>query len=185
MDTTAAVPLVRRLDAAAVRERAAAWTALYNASFAAPPWSEPERSPAAYLERIAWHLDQPGLRAVEVVDAAGAVLAVAYGWPAAEQVPERLMYRAITEVLGAEASATLWAERPFEVVEVMVDPAARGTGLGRRILAAVREGFATAWLLTRPDADAPGFYRRLGWTRAAEVPAIGYDLYVHRIEGAA
>lgn len=180
METTSAAPRLHHLDRAGVRERAAAWTAVYNACFTTPPWHEPHRSTDQYLERIGWHLDQPDLRGVEALDEHRTVVAVAYGWPSAEEVPDRLIYRAIAEVLGDEATAALWAERPFEVVEVMVDPTARGKGLGARLLAAIREGHRTAWLLTRPDSDAPAFYRRLGWKRAAEIPAIGYDLYLHR-----
>ena len=184
METTSAAARLHHLDSAGVRERAAAWTALYNACFIAPPWHEPERSAEAYLERIGWHFDQPGLRGVEAIDEDGTVVAVAYGWPAAEQVPDRLMYRAIANALGPEATGALWAERPFEVAEIMVDPTVRGKGLGARLLASVREDHGTAWLLTRPDSDAPAFYRRLGWERAAEIPAIGYDLYLHRSRGA-
>ncbi|WP_157930468.1 GNAT family N-acetyltransferase [Glycomyces xiaoerkulensis] len=62
----------------------------------------------------------------------------------------------------------------------MIDPAARGQGLGAKLPALVREDYGTVWPRTRPDCYAPGSYRRLGWERAAEVPAIGYDLYVHR-----
>jgi len=180
METTSAAPQVRHLDSAAVRERAAAWTGLYNACFSAAPWNEPHHSEAEYLELISWHLDQPGLRGVEVCDADGAPIAVAYGWPCAEQVPDSGLYRRIAEALGPEATAELWAERPFEIVEVMVGPAARGLGLGRSLLTAIRAGFDTAWLLTRADSDAPAFYRALGWERAAEVTADGYDLYVLR-----
>ncbi|GAA3486831.1 hypothetical protein GCM10018987_09100 [Streptomyces cremeus] len=62
----------------------------------------------------------------------------------------------------------------FQVDELAVRPCARGTGLGRRLLAAVCDGAARdgrVWLLTARSApDAVAFYRRLGWHEVLPEP---------------
>jgi GNAT superfamily N-acetyltransferase len=52
----------------------------------------------------------------------------------------------------------------FEIDELGVLKSARGTGLGRRLLAAAVEEHPRAWLLTWNQAhDTIAFYRRVGW----------------------
>ncbi|WP_299037710.1 N-acetyltransferase [uncultured Pseudokineococcus sp.] len=63
---------------------------------------------------------------------------------------------------------------PVAVVSaVVVDPAARGAGVGEALLAAFCEraraaGTPVAELVTRADGGAAAFYERLGWQRVAD-----------------
>ena len=54
----------------------------------------------------------------------------------------------------------------FEVVDVAVDPAYQGAGLGRRIMDSIDGYLASATLegsYVSMIADKPGFYEKLGW----------------------
>lgn len=67
---------------------------------------------------------------------------------------------------------------------VFVLPAYEGRGVGRRLLAlAERELFtqhAVAWLETRRDSRAAGFYRRLGWADEQDAGHGDIRLQKHR-----
>jgi GNAT superfamily N-acetyltransferase len=74
------------------------------------------------------------------------------------QVLERLGEEQVEEVLIGG----------FEIDELGVRESARGTGLGRRLLAAAVDEHPRSWLLTWDQAhDTIAFYRRLGWKEPA------------------
>jgi len=154
---------MRRLDAAEARAGLGDWLGVHSRCFCPPPWNEPTRSLTGYRERVGWHLEQPGFRAFEIRGADGTVTAVAYGWPSAETLPDRPVYRTVADALGPERLRWLWGARPFEVVELMVDPDARGRGLARQLLAELCPADGVSWLVTRGDTPAAAVYRRLGW----------------------
>jgi acetyltransferase len=65
-----------------------------------------------------------------------------------------------------------------EVQRVAVAAGARGTGVGRRLLAAIEEEarrreITLLWLTTHADADAEAFYESVGYTRLGVMP--GYS----------
>jgi GNAT superfamily N-acetyltransferase len=154
------------LDAAEASRAAAGWVEVYNACFTAPPWSEPARTPAEYAMAKQAHFTQRGLRAVEARDGAnGHLLGVTYGWPAPDTVPDLPFYRGLRAGLGEPVWDALWAARPFEVVELMVDPSARGRGLGRALLERLCGAEPVSYLATHPDAPAAPMYWHLGWHR--------------------
>nr|WP_206619564.1 GNAT family N-acetyltransferase [Streptomyces hoynatensis] len=67
-----------------------------------------------------------------------------------------------------------------EIVKLMVSPAARGRGLGRRLLATAEEAAAAdgiRLLLLDTEADTPAdrLYRAAGWTPYGLVPAYATD----------
>lgn len=175
MDGPVELVLLDRADVPAALPR---WVGLYNRCFTDPPWSEPLRSVQQYLEKTAWHHEQEQLRVVEARGAQGALLGVAYGWPAAPAPPDLPFYRALAAGLGERSAERLWRGRPFEVVELMVEPTARGHGLGRRLLGRLCTDAAWCWLATHVDAPAGGLYRHLGWTRCGSFtsPAAGGDV---------
>jgi len=156
---------LRTLDAAAAREAQPQWTALYNSCFTAPPWNEPVRSADDYVTAKEWHFRQRGFRCVEAY-VADELVGVAYGWPVRLTAAAHPFGPALAATLGEAEVADLWAADPFELAEVMIAPAARGQGLGRRLVDAACEGRAVCWLATDPDAEAVGFYRQLGWRPA-------------------
>lgn len=80
-------------------------------------------------------------------------------------------------------SFSTWRGRPGAYVQdLFVDPACRGTGLGRRLLAACASVMAArggAYIRLSVDAAnvaAQGFYRRAGFRHAA-------DDMIHQIDG--
>ena len=79
------------------------------------------------------------------------------------------------EVPGALVGFAMGDRATGEVQVVAVRPGHEGLGIGRRLLAAVRdwlvsEGHDEIWLLSNPDPGvrAHGFYRRLGWRPTGE-----------------
>jgi GNAT superfamily N-acetyltransferase len=76
------------------------------------------------------------------------------------------------------------ARHRAEVRRVAVASAARGTGVGRRLMAAVEEearanGMTLLWLTTHADTDADRFYEAIGYTRLGVMPR-----YSRRPDGA-
>ena len=181
------------LDAAGARLAAAGWVDIYNACFTAPPWSEPQQAVGEYLDAKRAHFAQPGLRAVEARDANGSLVGVSYGWPSSEDLPAIPFYQGLRAGLGPRAWNALWAAKPFEVVELMVHPAARGRGLGRLLLDRLCGSAQIAFLATHPDAPAVAIYRHLGWRRFGQFQVdtqyspnrITLDAYVLDRRGAA
>ncbi|MCT4353111.1 GNAT family N-acetyltransferase [Streptomyces sp. Je 1-79] len=67
-----------------------------------------------------------------------------------------------------------------EIARLIVHRAARGQGLGGRLLAAAethaaREGLTLLVLDTETDSPAEGLYRKAGWTRAGVIPDFAAD----------
>jgi acetyltransferase len=63
-----------------------------------------------------------------------------------------------------------------EIQRVAVAAAHRGTGVGRRLMAAVEEeargrGLTLLWLTTHDGADAAAFYESVGYTRLGVMPS--------------
>jgi GNAT superfamily N-acetyltransferase len=75
------------------------------------------------------------------------------------------------------AVADDWLGGHFELVSIGVDEPARGSGVGRRLMAALTDGLdQTRWLLmTSADPDDPArrLYRSTGW--AVVGPGLGVD----------
>jgi GNAT superfamily N-acetyltransferase len=76
------------------------------------------------------------------------------------------------------------ARHRAEVRRVAVASAARGSGVGRGLMAAVEEaaranGLTLLWLTTHADTDADRFYEAIGYARLGVVPS-----YSRRPDGA-
>jgi len=159
---------LNRLDAGQARASLGDWLGPYTRCFSAPPWNEPVHSLADYQAKVGWHFQQPGFRALEVRTDGGSVIAVAYGWPSPETLPEYPYYQSLADCLGPDRMRQIWSARPFEVVELMVDPVARRQGLGRQLLAHLCPSDGVSWLATRSDSPAAAVYRRLGWRHVGD-----------------
>jgi ribosomal protein S18 acetylase RimI-like enzyme len=110
---------------------------------------------------VAAHLQREGLRAVAALDDQRMV-GVAYGYLGA---PGQWWHDQVREALTPTQVAQ-WLDQAFEVCELHVRPEHQGTGLGRRLLAALlAEQPARTAVLTTPDSDtrARRFYRAGGW----------------------
>ena len=98
-------------------------------------------------------LEEPG-RVVLVAEREGEVVGMAHLAPAG---PANAPHRA-------------------EVQRVAVARQARGTGVGRELMAAVEEaalarGLTLLWLTTHEDSDACAFYEAVGYTKLGVMPA--------------
>ena len=119
---------------------------------------------AAALTRrsiIAAHLQREGLRAVVALDGERMV-GVAYGY---RGEPGQWWHDQVRDAL-TPLQAQEWLDGAFEVCELHVRPALHGTGLGRRLLAALLADVPSRTaILTTPDAEtrARRFYRAGGW----------------------
>lgn len=153
------------LDRDAADAQLVDWLRLYNQCFTGPPWNEPHRDLVAYRDRIGTHLEHPGLDVWQARSNAGALLGVAYGWPAPAGWPDSDFYRSLAAGLGQQRAAWLREESTFEVAELMVSPLARRSGVGHLLLKALCAHQPVSWLATHRESNAVGFYRRLGWAR--------------------
>ncbi|MDG4786637.1 GNAT family N-acetyltransferase [Micromonospora sp. WMMD1102] len=201
------VPVLRRLtgtDALALRDRL---VETYAAVFCAPPWNDPPERAARFGELLSGWARMPGFVAVlaeadgtaEVGGASevggmaavggmaeaggatgsggygGAVRGFALGLTTPAPFPTDRAYGQVRRLLGP-AAETLpgW----LEVAELAVRPAARRSGLGRRLLAALT-GERPAWLLTVPQvAGTTDFYDAVGWIRHGT--GYGITLYTNQ-----
>ena len=110
---------------------------------------------------MAAHVVRDGLRAVVALEG-DRLVGVAYGYLGA---PGQWWHDQVRDAL-TPAQVRSWLDGAFEVCELHVRPAHQGTGLGRRLLAALlAEQPAPTAVLTTPDSDtrARRFYRAGGW----------------------
>ena len=155
-------------------------TTAYHEVFAGPPWNrDPRATFAAFRDRLLADVHRPGFTALIARSSAG-IDGFATGWITGTPFRTDRAYPLVAEQLGPDrlAECVLGA---FEVDELGVQPRARGTGLGRRLLtdlvAAAPDG--RAWLLTAANAtDTIAFYRRVGWHQVEPQPDAENDIVV-------
>jgi GNAT superfamily N-acetyltransferase len=154
-------------------------TDAYVEVFTAPPWEhrDPVETRAAFRKRLATDALRPGFRAVVSFSDSGDLVGFVTGW--VTQAPFRTdrAYGKVVTRLGAERVSSLLVGA-FEVDELAVRRHARGTGLGRGLLATL-VGDGRAWLLTWNQAhDTLAFYRRIGWHEPEPLPGKETDVVV-------
>ncbi len=140
-------------------------TDAYVEVFTAPPWHH--RRPAelrqVFRDRLAADAHRPHFRAVLSFSPTGQIHGFATGWITQHPFRTDRAYAKVTERLGAERVEKLLVGT-LEVDELGVHRAARGTGLGRRLLHHLTTGTDRAWLLTWNQAhDTLAFYRHISW----------------------
>ncbi|MBE1470058.1 GNAT family N-acetyltransferase [Kibdelosporangium phytohabitans] len=135
---------------------------LYRLCFADPPWNESRTRLDNFANILTKHLAQPDLSASVAWDGR-ALHGVAYGWPMPPELPEDAFHMMVTQAVPAERLVA----PALTVTELMVHPASRGQGLGRRLLDHY-VGQHEAWLVTHPAAPACSLYDSMGWTRSDE-----------------
>ncbi|APE20036.1 MULTISPECIES: GNAT family N-acetyltransferase [Streptomyces] len=151
--------------------------AVYADAFGVPPWLEGPEQAAAYLERLADDVRRPGFTAALALDG-DTVAGWATAWTTPDVFPADRAYALVSAALGERRTAD-WLCGAREVDELAVSTAARGSGLGARLLHAVTEDRADGrcWLLTSAAAqDTCAFYERAGWTRAGHAGPGGSGL---------
>ncbi|WP_328474580.1 GNAT family N-acetyltransferase [Actinoplanes sp. NBC_00393] len=145
---------------------------VYQQCFSGPPWNETPEQIAGYPQRLAGQTTNPaayGVVAYREGELAGAV----YGWPAPALLPaDNEFDRALRDAVTPQVAALLVAPAVV-VAELMVAPAHRGQGLGRKLLTRYVAGHPRAWLVAHPDAAAVRLYESTGWTRQAAYTVAG------------
>ena len=149
-------------EAAAVRRRSEELAAVYGAAFGAPEYGEGEEEVRHFVEeQLPRHVEREGFRLAEAT-VGGVLVGFAYGYTGqrGQWWTDRVVSLAPAEIVDA------WVGGHFEFVELAVDPAVQGQGIGMRLHDCLLAGLPhpKALLSTyREDRPAPRLYRRLGW----------------------
>lgn len=157
---------VAACDARTVLAAVPAIVGLYREVFGAPPWNEDERRVTEFTNRLRRDTQRPGFGAWTARQRNDQrLLGFLTAWPTGAPFPTGRAYDAVASILGPRPTHE-WLVSALEVDELAVAPAARGRGIGRRLLdAALNTAPAgQAWLLTWAYAgETVGFYQRRGW----------------------
>ena len=162
-----ALPLLL-LDGAACRARADAIVDCYRAAFTAPGYDEGEAEVQRFAtSQLPGHLNRDGFRLAAALEG-DAVRGFGYGYTGRRgQYWSDLVAAAVPDKV-----AETWVGGHFELVELAVDPAHQGRGLGGRLLDTLLTGLPhrRALLGTYPD-ERPSvrLYRSRGWRWLASI----------------
>ena len=134
---------------------------VYAAAFAPPPYNRTARDAAWFEGQLIKHKGYAGFRGFVAQDE-GRVLGYAYGYASTRG---HWWHDAVAEALGGGPEA-VWLENAFEVVELAVEPAAQGRGLGGGLHDALLRGLPyRRALLSTIDTEtaALALYEKRGW----------------------
>jgi ribosomal protein S18 acetylase RimI-like enzyme len=135
---------------------------VYGAAFAAPPYSRTDADVANFAATFRRHGQRREFRMLGARAPGGPLLGFSYGYTAE---PNQWWYDVVARALSREARA-YWLRDAFELVELAVDPAAQGQGLGGRLHDDLLRGLPhhTA-VLSTAQAETAGqrLYRKRGW----------------------
>jgi len=155
---------------------------LYDEVFSASPfrWSEDESEHhRGMLSRL---ITEPTF-GIATAEAAGRLVGFAYGYTL---TPATRWWQNFHQPLPADVSQE-WQDRTFALIDLAVEAAWRGQGIGRRLVQCLLDDRSEerATLSVQPTAvDAQAFYARLGWQKVGrkEMPpgAVSpqFDVYV-------
>ncbi len=151
---------------------------VYSRAFAEPPYSDPDRGEEIRTRMRDVHCMRAGYAAYCAVAAGGEVAGMIYGY---HGETGQWWHDAVSRALRP-ALEVKWLADSYEVVEVAVEPACQGQGVGTELIQELLAGRpeATAVLSTRTDSRAHELYRRLGFevlTRMTFAPR-GAPFYV-------
>ena len=122
---------IEELDGSAYLNLAASVTALQADAYRRPPWNYSDEEIAEFPGELERQLGFPGFRAI-TAHRAGRFVGTAYGFPGPERIRNSgAIFRPVVTALGHHRADVLLSGHPFEVVQVMVDPAAQREGIGR------------------------------------------------------
>lgn len=154
------LPLGGRLFDEAIR--------VYAAAFSPPPYSDPGRGEEVRQRIREVHSAREGfLGFIAVDDSRGRVLGMIYGY---RGKPGQWWHDAVVRAVDRD-TASRWFGDSYELVEVAVDPAFQGHGIGQKLIDSLLEGRdeATCVLSTRTDSRAHVLYCRLGFEVITEM----------------
>ncbi len=136
--------------------------AVYAAAFAAPPYERGPAAAAAFADTLARHVERQAFRCRVARDTVnGRIVGFTYGYRSA---PGQWWHNLVATALDPPVRP--WLEGAFEFVELALDPAYQGRGIGGRLHDAllVEVPQPTAVLSTRQvETAALALYRKRGW----------------------
>lgn len=137
--------------------------AIYREAFASPPYRKPAAEIAHFAQSLPTQLSREDFRFVGAFDGdPHRLIGFAYGYATAAG---RWWLRAVEPALSLPM-ATHWLRDSFQFVEIAVDPAAQGQGIGGRLhdqlLCGIRQRRALLSTL-QADTAAHHLYRARGW----------------------
>jgi ribosomal protein S18 acetylase RimI-like enzyme len=153
------IALVDGADAVALADELAA---VYARAFGAPGYDEPPEAAERFrTESLPKHAGRDGFRCALARDGAR-IVGFAYGYTGhrGQWWSDRVVSRAPADI------ARDWVGGHFEFVELAVDPAEQGHGVGAALHDALLAGLPHERALLTTYADdqpAPRLYRRKGW----------------------
>lgn len=135
--------------------------AVYAAAFTPPPYNDPDRGREVRQRLLDVHRGRKGFAGYIACLPNGRVVGMIYGYHGASG---QWWHDAVVRAVNSEQAAR-WFRDSYELVEIAVDPAFQGYGIGSLLIAALLEGRpeATCVLSTRTDSRAHHLYRRLGF----------------------
>ncbi|TDD42780.1 GNAT family N-acetyltransferase [Kribbella antibiotica] len=149
-----------------ILEIADEFTEAYVEVFTAPPFEHRgvEETRAAFRQRLEGDAHRDGFQAWIERSDDGRIAGFVTGWVTPVPFRTDRSYGSVLKRLGAEQVDELLIGA-FEIDELGVSAHARGTGLGRKLLATATAEHPRAWLLAwNQNFDTLAFYRRIGWT---------------------
>ena len=174
-----------RYDGESLVELSDEISSTYADIFSQPPWNNSHGDDwgaimRGFRDRLAGDVKRPGFRAI-VQRGDDTIHGFSSGWITQAPYPSNRAYYKVTDSIGAQRVEQLLVGA-VEVDELAVRPAARGSGLGRRLLAELVADAPDnrAWLLTWTGAPhAVEFYRRAGWHRVPVQPGAENDIVTY------
>ena len=155
---------------------------LYRDAFFAPPWHDTDDDLDSWCRRtLTTDAERPGavLATATKPRRPAKLVGFATAWQIGRTFPTGgPSYDAIAAALGEKLVASHLLDA-LEVDELAVLSSARGSGIGRALLATVVAPGQRAWLVTGSGAEAAlGLYRSLGWTELRGNAASGEPVVV-------
>ncbi len=177
-----AVEIVR-LDGAGIAPVRDEILRVYADAFAAPPYNERPENLLDVAAALAQHTTRRGFRCYLAQEPAdGRVVGFAYGYTGG---PGGWWHDTVAPSLGP-ALVERWLGDYFEFVDLAVEPAAQGHGIGGRLHDALLDGLPqrTAALSTaQEETVALHLYRRRGWLTLLENFYFPNRTFPYRIMG--
>ncbi|MFQ6326514.1 N-acetyltransferase family protein [Nocardia sp. CWNU-33] len=178
---------VRLGTAADARRHFDAICQLYDAAFSQPPFVWPDTESQHHRELLTGMIGSPNFGIAVATDAADALIGFVYGTTLSTTTG---WWKGFQQPVPAEVT-TEWPARTFAVIDLAADAAARGHGIGRRLLDTLL-GSRTeerATLAVQPQADAShAFYRAIGgWHLIGRQDTPGmlspeFDIYIWELD---